>query len=44
MNKLKQELKNKTVSIRRLGDKRTEVMPLEKFIHNLKNEARSPDR
>ncbi|MDG2473766.1 MAG: threonine--tRNA ligase [Paracoccaceae bacterium] len=38
-----QEVTNQTVAIRRLGDKKTEIMPLEDFIKLIKKEAQPPD-
>ncbi len=37
------EIENRTVSVRRLGDKRTSVQALDEVVRDLKNEATPPD-
>ncbi len=37
------EIENRTVSVRRLGEKRTSVQPLDDVVRDLKNEATPPD-
>ena len=39
-----QEVTNRTVAVRRLGDKTTKTMPLEELINSLKTEVKAPDQ
>ena len=38
-----QEILNRTVTVRRLGNKKTETLPLNNFINLLKDEVKPPD-